>query len=260
MTETPDFSKVAKAYSASRPAYPPELFAWLASQAPGRGLAWDTATGSGQAALGLVGHFERVVATDVSAAQVRHATPHPRVGYRVAHAESSGLPDESADLIVAAAAIHWFDLPRFYEEARRVARPGGVLAAWTYHVAHVDPPFDDVFGPFYRDVVAPHFAPGARLVDDRYEGLALPGRLLEAPPFVVSMWWTASDLLRFVRSWSGVQSYMEATGRDPVEELVPRLERVCGAPETVHEVRWPLYLRASRVREDSKERPREESR
>lgn len=247
VTDVPDFSGVAETYSAARPGYPPELFAWLASVVRGHDLAWDTATGGGQAAVGLARHFDRVIATDRSAAQILHATPHPGVEYRVARAEDSGLEANSVDLVVAAAALHWFDLPEFYGEVRRVARGGGVLAAWSYHVAHLEPPFHDVLWPFYRDVVGPHFAAGARLVDERYEGIDLPGEGLETPRFVVSAAWTAAEILRFVRTWSGVQSYMERTGKDPVAELAPRLESVCGSPGSVHVLRWPLYLRASRL-------------
>lgn len=64
MTGAPDFSPLARSYAAFRPAHPGELFAWLASVVLRRDLAWDTATGNGQAALGLAEHFERVVATD----------------------------------------------------------------------------------------------------------------------------------------------------------------------------------------------------
>lgn len=247
MTEVPDYSGFAERYSASRPGYPGELFAWLASVAPRCEVAWDTATGNGQAALGLAVHFDRVIGTDTSAAQIAHATRHPRVEYRVGRAEESHLASNSVDLVVAASALHWFDLPAFYAEAHRVARRGGVLAAWSYHVAHVEPPFDDVLWRFYRDVVQPYFAPGARLVDERYEGIVLPGRALEPPPFVLSVDWTASEILGFVSTWSGVQSYVEATGDDPVKMLEPDIEAVCGSPDSRHVVRWPLYLRASRL-------------
>ena len=47
---------------------------------------------------------------------------HPRVEYRVATAEESGLESKSVDLITVAQALHWFDLERFEAEARRVAR------------------------------------------------------------------------------------------------------------------------------------------
>src|SRR5699024_2347975 len=109
----------------------------LAALAPARRLAWDCATGNGQAALPLAERFERVVATDASAAQIEHATPHPRVEYRVALAEASGLPDRVADLVTVAQAAHWLDLDRFYGEVRRVAAPGAALALWGYTLMHV---------------------------------------------------------------------------------------------------------------------------
>lgn len=247
MTASPDFSKVAGSYSKSRPGYPAGLFEWLASVAPGHELAWDSATGNGQAAVDLAAHFDLVIATDHSEAQILQARHHARVEYRVARAETSSLPARSVDLVVAAAALHWFDLPQFYREVRRVVRSGGVLAAWTYHVAHVAAPFDAILWPFYRDVVGPYFAPGARWVDDRYEGIELPGRRLETPSFTASVRWTASEILRFLRTWSGVQSFIEAIGEDPVAAIAPEVERLCGSPDSSHELRWPLYLRAAKL-------------
>ena len=114
MTAGPDYSRVAESYSMARPGYPDELFKWLASLVERRDVAWDTATGSGQAAVSLARHFRRVIATDISEEQIRHARAHPRIEYRAASAEASGLPDNSVDLVVSAAALHWFDLERFY--------------------------------------------------------------------------------------------------------------------------------------------------
>ena len=131
MSEAPDFSSLSREYAASRPLYPQELFDWLASCVNRREVAWDAATGNGQAALGLATRFDRVIATDRSAGQLEHARPHPRIEYRIATAEESGLPAHSVDLVAAAAAIHWFNLGRFYAEVGRVIRPGGLLAAWT---------------------------------------------------------------------------------------------------------------------------------
>lgn len=125
--------------------------------------------------------------------------PHPRIEYRVASAEESGLAAESVDLVVAAAAIHWFDLDRFCKEVHRVIRRGGVLAVWTYHVADLYPPLNEILWPFYRDAVGKYFAAGARMVDARYEGLTLPGKELAAPAFTVSVRWSAEDVLSFVK-------------------------------------------------------------
>lgn len=43
------FLKQAKQYAATRPAYPPELFDFIASKTARHDLAWDVGTGSGQA-------------------------------------------------------------------------------------------------------------------------------------------------------------------------------------------------------------------
>jgi SAM-dependent methyltransferase len=247
MGDVPDFSGVSEEYAASRPLYPPELFDWLASSVRCRDAAWDAATGNGQAALGLATHFARVIATDRSPNQVRHAKQHPRIEYRVATAEESGLAADSVDLAVAAAAIHWFDLERFYPEARRVVRHGGVLAAWTYHVAHVGPPLDRVLWPFYTDVVGPHFAAGARMVDARYAGLTLPGKELAVPALRVSVRWSAQDVLRFVRTWSGVQSYIAATKKDPVAQIAASVRDAFGGDDSMLDLSWPLYIRAARL-------------
>ena len=121
------FAPMAADYADFRPHYPKALFDWLAGLTPGQTLAWDCATGTGQAAVGLAALFERVVATDACAAQIGQATPHPRIEYRVARAESSGLNAHSADIVTVAQALHWFERDRFFAEVRRVLKPGGLI-------------------------------------------------------------------------------------------------------------------------------------
>ncbi|MGZ5005401.1 MAG: class I SAM-dependent methyltransferase, partial [Chthoniobacterales bacterium] len=64
-----------------------------------------------------------------SAKQIAKGTPHPRVEYRVATAEASGLTNGSIALIMVAQALHWFDLAKFFAETKRVLQPSGILAA-----------------------------------------------------------------------------------------------------------------------------------
>src|ERR1043166_2300026 len=125
MTFKDHFSAQASDYAKFRPGYPSELFEYLGSVAPSRTLAWDCATGNGQAALELAEVFDRVIATDASEKQIANAQPDARVEYRVAPAENSGLESGTVDLIMVAQALHWFDLPRFYDEARRVLKTDG---------------------------------------------------------------------------------------------------------------------------------------
>ena len=112
------FSGHAALYADCRPSYPPALAEALAEISPARGLALDCGCGSGQLSVLLAKRFERVEATDASAAQIGQAIAHPKVTYRVAPAEASGLGDASCDLVVAAQAVHWFDLPRYWRRSR----------------------------------------------------------------------------------------------------------------------------------------------
>jgi SAM-dependent methyltransferase len=245
---TPDFSPLAGRYARARPGYPPALFEHLATLVDRRVMAWDCATGNGQAAVSLAEHFERVIATDISPDQIGHAIKHRRVEYRVARSESSGLDDHSVDLVTVASAVHWFDLEAFYAEVQRVLLPGGVLAVWTYHVGHVEPPFDSVFYRFYYDVLSPFFSSGAKLVDEHYKTLVLPGESLDPKePFFVTAEWNLDQMKAFIKSWSGAQKYSEERGHDPVDAISDELGSLWGTPTKIHRVRWPLFVRAARI-------------
>src|SRR5690606_9022572 len=180
------FGAVAADYAAFRPTYPDALFAWLADASPRRALAWDCATGNGQAALALAAHFDAVVATDVSAEQLAHAPPHPRVRYAVAPAEVSPLEDASADLVTVAQAFHWFGRDAFFAEAARVLRPGGLLAVWTYGLFESTPDVDRVVRRYHDEALDGYWSPARRLVDDGYASVAFPFEPVGAPPFAMA--------------------------------------------------------------------------
>lgn len=244
---TDHFAAVAATYASYRPRYPDALFVWLAEVAPGRGLAWDCAAGSGQATVGLAARFERVIATDASRAQLEAAPSLPNVTWRLAPAEESGLPDASADLITVAQALHWFDLERFYAEARRVLVPGGVLAAWTYGVFSVEgAEADRLVQTFYTETVGPFWPPERRLVESGYRTLPFPFEELHPPPFRMEAAWTLPELLGYLRSWSATGRYIAERGEDPMEGLAAELSPLWGEPLLRRKVSWPLSVRAGR--------------
>ena len=97
------FSDQSAQYARHRPHYPAELFRFLAKLTTHRRLARDCATGSGQTAVALSKHFDEVIATDASAAQIDAAVAHTGVSYRVAGAEDSGLELDAPTLNMQAA-------------------------------------------------------------------------------------------------------------------------------------------------------------
>ncbi|HEU4452300.1 MAG TPA: class I SAM-dependent methyltransferase [Longimicrobium sp.] len=238
------FSRHADAYARYRPDYPAALFAWLARLAPKTNRAWDCATGSGQAAAALAEHFAEVVATDASEEQVRNARPHPRVEYRTAPAERSGLEDGSVDLITVAQALHWFDLPAFYAEADRVLVPGGALAVWAYELFRATPEIDAAVNRLYRDIVGPYWPPDRKVIETGYAGIELPFERVEAPPFWMEKRWSADDAAGYLGTWSATRRYVEANGHDPVPLIADELAAAWGPGERI--VRWPLILLVSR--------------
>jgi SAM-dependent methyltransferase len=241
------FSAVSTDYAQSRPTYPDALFAWLAASCPHRGLAWDVGAGSGQASTALASHFDRVLATDLSAGQIANARRHSRIEYRVAPAERSGLPDAGADLVSVAQALHWFDLDAFYAEVRRVLKPGGLVAAWTYGILSVEgDAVDRIVDHFYREVVGPHWPAERRHVENRYVDLAFPFARVDAPAFAIVRYWSLDDLLGYVRSWSATGRMREATGVDPVPMLAAELATPWGDRDQRRAVTWPIAMHAGR--------------
>ncbi|HEX9944594.1 MAG TPA: class I SAM-dependent methyltransferase, partial [Thermoanaerobaculia bacterium] len=168
------FSGHAESYASFRPRYSPQVFDFVATLPRRRAVAWDCGTGNGQAALDLAERFERVIATDASRQQLAQAIPHPRVEYRQAPAESSGLESGSIDLVAVAAAVHWFDFDRFYAEVERVLAPGGALAVWTYDLVRIAPGMDDLVRRLAHEIVAPWWPPERRWVDEEYRTLPFP--------------------------------------------------------------------------------------
>jgi SAM-dependent methyltransferase len=240
------FSERSADYAASRPTYPPQLARFLAEQSPGRGLALDCGCGTGQLSVQLAEHFAQVVATDASAAQIAAATPHPCVRYHVAPAETSGLDPASADLIVAAQAAHWFDLPAFYAEARRIAAPGALLALVTYGVFHVEGDAEPLIQEFYWKTVGPFWPPGREHVEDCYRSLPFPYDEIDTPSLAIELAWTRDELLAYVDTWSAMRAAEKALGRKPFEDFASKLAQAWPDGERC-KLSWPLTIRAGHV-------------
>jgi SAM-dependent methyltransferase len=240
------FSAIAAEYARRRPHYPPEIFTWIAAQAPGRRLAWDAATGNGQAAIGLAQHFAAVYAVDHSAEQIAAAPAHPRVSYYTAPAEICALPSGSCDAVTVAQALHWFDLPTFFSTVERVLRPGGLFCAWGYSFAHVMPAVDAVIERAVLTPLAPFWAAQNRLLWDNYRSITIPLPELPTPAWQLTLQWNCDDYLAYLATWSAVQRARPVLGNDWWPHICDNLAAVWGNPREVRSVFLPLAARAAR--------------
>ena len=239
------FSGHAAEYAKARPTYPPELFKWLAGLGPSREVAWDAGCGSGQASVALAEHFARVVATDISPQQLAEATKDPRVEYSVHDEATCPLPPASCDLVTVAQAAHWFDLPSFLGECKRVLRRRGVVAIWGYGLTKLATEIDVEVQKFYANEVGPFWPSGREHLDNEYRSLELPLEPIVAPPFAMQVVWDLPAFIAYLGTWSAVQRYIKAKGEDPLPALRERLTGIWGPEARV--VSWPLYLRVGRL-------------
>jgi len=248
------FSAHASAYATYRPGYPEELFAWLAEQAPARRLAWDCATGNGQAAKSLACWFDQVIATDASDTQIRAAQaaaqPADRITYRIEPAEHSSLPDSGVDLVTVAQAFHWLDQAAFQREVQRVLVKGGVLAIWTYTLASVTPAVDQLVNDFYRGPIDSFWPPERKIVELGYRSLQFPWPELDAPELELKLNWNLEQFEGYLGTWSAVRRYMSANGTDPVARLHEPLLLAWGDADRARQICWPIRMRVFRIGEE----------
>lgn len=129
------FDDKVRDYIAARPDYPRALIDALAdglARPAAEATVADLGAGSGLLTRALLSRFGTVWAVEPGAPMraACDAMLGGSPGYRSAAgaAEAIPLPAGSVDLITAAQAFHWFDVPRARAEARRVLAPGGQVA------------------------------------------------------------------------------------------------------------------------------------
>ena len=242
------FDQGGRAYARFRPEYPLALASFLADVAPACDCAVDAGCGNGQLTVQLAQFFNKVTGVDPSADQIANVTPHARVRYLCAPAENIPLPDRCADLVTAAQAAHWFDLPRFYDEVRRIARPDSVVALISYGVLQLEPAeLDQRFSRFYWQEIGPYWPPERKLVDSGYADIPFPFAEFPAPTFSIERSWKRGDFLGYISTWSAAQRVIQAGREDVLENFAADLSRLWGQEDQERLVRWPINMRLGRI-------------
>lgn len=241
------FSDKSANYLQFRPDYPRALYEYLFTLTTSHQLAWDCGTGNGQAARELANYFDNVIATDISHAQLAVAIQKANIIYEVCPAEKTNIIDASVDLIAVAQALHWFDLPAFYEEVRRVLKPQGVLVAWCYSLGSITPEVDEVVRLLYDKMLGDHYwPPQRRYIDHAYSDILFPFPKLQTPQFAIKKALNLMEFIGYLNTWSAVKEFLKQTQQNPVALIFNELQNAWGEAKKVHEVTWPLHLLAGR--------------
>lgn len=244
------FSRQSDLYAKYRPSYPKELYDHILSFVTEKNICWDCATGNGQAAVALADHFKKVVATDISAAQIEKAVRRQNIDYLVCPAESTPFDENSFDLVTVAQAYHWIKWDQFRKEVIRVCKPNAVIAVWTYY-SHTtgDHEIDKTVRDFYENVTKPYWDYERRYVEDHYETVEFDYKLLPVKDFESVLYWSRRDLIGYISTWSAIQKYIKVNGHSPVPLIKSKINRLWAENE-VKKVVFPIYLKLGRINKE----------
>jgi SAM-dependent methyltransferase len=145
------FDAWAGEYDRYRPGYPDELFEAIAEKLglPVAPLVVDLGAGTGRASLGMAALGWRVTAVEPGKPMLDVLRAHAAndgllLSTVQGTAEATGLDPDSADLVTAAQAFHWFEMDVALTEIARILKPGGGVALfWNVR--------DTEASPFLRD-------------------------------------------------------------------------------------------------------------
>ena len=241
------FSKQSDLYARYRPTYPSELYEYILSFVKEKNIAWDCATGNGQAAIVLADHFKKVVATDISAAQIEKATPKGNIEWLVCQAESTPFAESTFDLVTVAQAYHWIKWKEFRNEVRRVCKNNAVIAVWLYYNHTTgDMGIDNVVRDFYENVTRPYWDYERKYVEELYATVEFDYELLPVKNFEITLNWQGEDLLGYISSWSAIQKYVKVNGHSPIP-IIEKVIKKLWPEDEKKQVTFPIYLKLGRV-------------
>lgn len=239
------FSDLADAYAQARPAYPTAIIDWCLALSPTlpRTIV-DLGCGTGISTQLFARPGTQVIGIEPNAGMLAKAQATTGVTFRQGTSTATALPDASADLIIAATAFHWFELPDTFREIARIATPD----AWSVALWNRRKPqgaFMLAYEELLRSVSSEYEVYGRGM--ERYRELQklFPNDMHEAAlDHVVPM-----DLAR-LRALAMSSSYVQFGVADK-PALLERLDRIYAAhagPQgitmryTTHAIAWPARM------------------
>ncbi|CAB4286665.1 unnamed protein product [Prunus armeniaca] len=173
----------------------------------------------------------------------------------IAEIEQKLAPKSSIDLVIVAQALHWFDLPTFYQGVNWVLKkPNGVIAAWCYTVPRVNNVVDTVFDRFYTVDVDPYWDPQRKLVDNKYRSIDFPFAPVDGEDntgpfeFMTERLMDLDGFFTYIRSWSAYQTAKEKGVELLSDDVIAAFREAWNdGGDGNKAVKFPVNLRIGRV-------------
>ena len=90
--------------------------------------------------------------------------------------------------------------------------------------------------------------PERKMVDTHYREVLFPFAEISVPPFALEQRLTRAGFEGYLRTWSATNRYRAARRDDPVDQIAPVLNAEWSNPDEPRPVRWPMFVRAGRIR------------
>ncbi len=245
------FSEQADIYENARPHYPDVIFSDFHTRVTEQFtrehftgndetpiIVADIGAGSGQATQSLAPLFSHLFAIDPIPDIIARCPAATNVTRLAARAESVPLAAHQLHGIFCAQSAHWFDLPAFHAEMRRVCHPHAPIAFASYGRTRISPDIDQQMDEFEK-IIGPYWPAGRDHVDSHYRHLDIEFPILARQEYPMHLNWSVDQFCAYVASWSSVTAYNRVQATNCLDELFPALRAQWDGLKTVH---WPLTV------------------
>ena len=145
-------------------------------------------------------------------------------------------------MITVAQAFHWFDMERFYKEAKRLLKPGGLLAIWGYSLLKVNPSIDAIVNYIHDIELKDHWNERRKLVDSGLSDVIIPFNEISCPQFEMEISWDFTQFIGYINTWSAITKFKADKGYNLLLNYENELAEAWGQTK-LNKIRFPLFTR-----------------
>jgi ubiquinone/menaquinone biosynthesis C-methylase UbiE len=224
------------------PNYPLEFFNYLTSISPATGYAWDCGTGIGGAAICLSEKYNNVFASDRNQTYIRLAPKRENILYLIEKVENNSIPDNKIDLVTVAQSLHHFKVNYFFKEAKRVLKPGGILAAWCFGEHKINKVFKKHMKSFIKSI-DPFWANDKEILNNGYKKILFPFKEIRTDKrYNLECNYTYYDYFNYLGTLSATKRFIDKNKRDPRLSISQDIIYDWGGLSKLQKVKWPIHL------------------